>query len=169
MRRSCHIFLGRIRVFISSAKFQISGIFWNVAFGIVLILQFVSVNNVIKSLNVIGSIIQKKFSNINQKIDSNFNNTILAHNLFLESCHRIQLEEPQLETKITIVLETLLSLIANKYGQITFVLLRGKRRYLIKSHFEKVSDKTTLFLIKFLYHHFAYVISLAKVFVQRQG
>ncbi|XP_044742911.1 reticulocyte-binding protein PFD0110w-like [Chrysoperla carnea] len=99
-------------------------------------------NDINKLLNGIGGMIQKKFLHVNQKIDSNFNNTMLAHNYFLESCHRIQLEEPQMEAKIVNVVETLLSLITNKT-----MIMGGEIYYLqdlLRTHDTEIQNKVGL-------------------------
>ncbi|XP_069674237.1 putative leucine-rich repeat-containing protein DDB_G0290503 isoform X3 [Periplaneta americana] len=65
------------------------------------------------ALDTMG-LVQRRLSELGRKFDSNFQMLMLAQNLFLESCHRIQLDEPQLETKITKVLERILGAITNR-------------------------------------------------------
>lgn len=51
---------------------------------------------------------------LTRRVDSNFQLVITSQNLFMENCHRLQLEEPQLESKISIILEKILTTITNK-------------------------------------------------------
>ncbi|KAF2904883.1 hypothetical protein ILUMI_01300 [Ignelater luminosus] len=61
-----------------------------------------------------SSIDNKKLQELSEKIDSNFENVMIAQNLFLESCHRVQMDESQLESQISIVLEKLIDIFENK-------------------------------------------------------
>lgn len=47
-------------------------------------------------------------------MEDNFKNIMATQNLFLESCKRIQMDETQLETKISTVLEELLDFLTNR-------------------------------------------------------
>ncbi|KAJ9574153.1 hypothetical protein L9F63_008409, partial [Diploptera punctata] len=59
-------------------------------------------------------LIQRRLNELGRKFDSSFQMLMLAQNLFLESCHRIQIDEPQMETKLTRVLEKILDTITNR-------------------------------------------------------
>lgn len=62
----------------------------------------------------LGNTLNRKLAELGRKMESNFENIMLAQNLFLESCHRIQMDETQLETKISLVLEKLLESFTNR-------------------------------------------------------
>lgn len=76
--------------------------------------------------------LQRKFSEIGRKMDSNFQNVMLTQNLFLESCHRIQMDEAQLENKISLVLEKLIDSFTNKSAA-TFTEIQNMVE-MIKAH-----------------------------------
>ncbi|XP_023704622.1 uncharacterized protein LOC111862963 isoform X3 [Cryptotermes secundus] len=65
------------------------------------------------ALDTLG-LVQRRLNELGRKFDSSFQMLMLAQNLFLESCHRIQLDEPQLEMKLTKVLERILDAITNR-------------------------------------------------------
>ncbi|XP_021932424.1 uncharacterized protein LOC110835983 isoform X2 [Zootermopsis nevadensis] len=65
------------------------------------------------ALDTLG-LVQRRLNELGRKFDSSFQMLMLAQNLFLESCHRIQLDEPQLEGKLTQVLERILDAITNR-------------------------------------------------------
>jgi hypothetical protein len=65
------------------------------------------------ALDTLG-LVQRRLNELGRKFDSSFQMLMLAQNLFLESCHRIQLDEPQLEIKLTKVLERILDAITNR-------------------------------------------------------
>ncbi|KRT85603.1 hypothetical protein AMK59_1293, partial [Oryctes borbonicus] len=52
---------------------------------------------------------KSKLHEIDKKIDSNFESLMLAQNLFMENCYRLQKDEPQLETKISEVLDEMIN------------------------------------------------------------
>lgn len=51
---------------------------------------------------------QKLLSDVAQKLDSNFEKVISTQNTFLESCHRVQMDESQLEGQISDILNKLI-------------------------------------------------------------
>nr|CAD7264983.1 unnamed protein product [Timema shepardi] len=65
------------------------------------------------SMEALADLIQRRFSDLGRKHESSFQMLIMTQNLFLESCHRIQQDEPQLENKLTLVLEKILDTITN--------------------------------------------------------
>lgn len=57
---------------------------------------------------------QESISEINKKLDSNFEKLILKQDLFLEGCYKLQMDESQIESKISIVLEKLIDIFEKK-------------------------------------------------------
>ncbi|XP_031342957.1 uncharacterized protein LOC116170595 [Photinus pyralis] len=55
-----------------------------------------------------------KLDELNKKIDENFQNVMLTQNMFLESCHRVQMDEAQIESQIGAVLNKLIDTFENK-------------------------------------------------------
>lgn len=51
---------------------------------------------------------------ISRKMDSSFQTVLQTQALFLESCHKVQIDESQLEEKISSVLERLLTVFEEK-------------------------------------------------------
>ncbi|XP_049767783.1 uncharacterized protein LOC126101140 [Schistocerca cancellata] len=73
-----------------------------------------TVGSLQESMDVLAGIVHRRMSELGRKLDSSFQMLMLAQNLFLESCHRLQLEEPQLEAKLTAVLGRILDTLHNK-------------------------------------------------------
>lgn len=51
---------------------------------------------------------QKLLSDVAQKLDTNFEKVISTQNTFMESCHRLQMDESQLEGQISDILNKLI-------------------------------------------------------------
>lgn len=56
----------------------------------------------------------KTLEEISKKMDSNFQTVLQTQALFLESCHKVQIDESQLEEKISTVLDKLLAVFEEK-------------------------------------------------------
>nr|CAD7395662.1 unnamed protein product [Timema cristinae] len=84
------------------------------------------------SMEALADLIQRRFSDLGRKHESSFQMLIMTQNLFLESCHRIQQDEPQLENKLTLVLEKILDTITNSCTTAEEGI--GELHELIKSH-----------------------------------
>ncbi|KAG8227634.1 hypothetical protein J437_LFUL008711 [Ladona fulva] len=66
------------------------------------------------SLDTLSGTVSRRLGDLGRRLDSSFRMLLLAQNLFLESCHRIQLGEPTLEERLSIVLERLLETVSNR-------------------------------------------------------
>ncbi|KAF5281259.1 hypothetical protein FQA39_LY05145 [Lamprigera yunnana] len=58
--------------------------------------------------------VNNKLEEISKKVDTNFEDILLTQNLFLESCHRVQMDEAQIESQISVVLNKLIDIFENK-------------------------------------------------------
>lgn len=56
----------------------------------------------------------EKLKSISVKIDENFENLLATQNMFLESCYRVQMDESQLESKISLILQKLIDTFERK-------------------------------------------------------
>ncbi|CAG2058222.1 unnamed protein product [Timema podura] len=83
-------------------------------------------------MEALADLIQRRFSDLGRKHESSFQTLIMTQNLFLESCHRIQQDEPQLENKLTLVLKKILDTITNSCTTAEEGI--GELHELIKSH-----------------------------------
>lgn len=59
---------------------------------------------------------EPKLVELGEKLDTNFGKLLLKQDLFLESCYKLQMDESQLETKISDILEKLISTFEEKYA-----------------------------------------------------
>ncbi|XP_046392355.1 uncharacterized protein LOC124160536 isoform X2 [Ischnura elegans] len=66
------------------------------------------------SVDTLSGTVARRLGELGRRLDSSFRMLLLAQNLFLESCHRIQLGEPTLEARLSIVLERLLDTVSNR-------------------------------------------------------
>lgn len=54
------------------------------------------------------SVDQGQIEKLKEDIDSNFKKVFSAQNLFMDSCYRLQMDESQIESKISDILEKLI-------------------------------------------------------------
>lgn len=66
------------------------------------------------TMDALAGLVQRRMSELGRKLDSSFQMLMLGQQMFLESCHRLQLDEPQIEAKLTQVLERILDTIHNR-------------------------------------------------------
>jgi low affinity Fe/Cu permease len=57
---------------------------------------------------------ESQINKLNEKIDSNFEKVFFAQNLFMDSCYRLQMDESQIESKISDILEKLIETFEQK-------------------------------------------------------
>ncbi|XP_071455662.1 uncharacterized protein [Hetaerina americana] len=66
------------------------------------------------SVDTLSGTVARRLGELGRRLDSSFRMLLLAQNLFLESCHRIQLGEPTLEERLSVILERLLDTVSNR-------------------------------------------------------
>lgn len=66
----------------------------------------------------ISNIFQKKLSELSRKFDKQFDVVILKQQMFIDGCKRVQVQEQQLEVKLSEVLGKFYDSFINKYGTI---------------------------------------------------
>lgn len=71
------------------------------------------VSNIIKFRKIYDLIVVisdgNKLTELREQFDTNFEKLLLKQDLFLESCYKLQMDESQLERKISDILEKLIS------------------------------------------------------------
>ncbi|KAL3282397.1 hypothetical protein HHI36_005582 [Cryptolaemus montrouzieri] len=80
-------------------------------------------------------------SEMKEKLDSNFETIIATQNSFVESCHRLQMDEPQLEKQIGDILQNMM----DKFDEINvdhYKLLKRMEGMLNKNHIQTKSINT---------------------------
>lgn len=56
-----------------------------------------------------------RFQEIDAKLTTNFDKILMNQGLFMDSCHRLQMDEPQIEREISTMLEKLIDMLEKKY------------------------------------------------------
>lgn len=56
----------------------------------------------------------EQMGKLTEKIDMNFEKILSTQNLFIDSCYRLQMDESQIETKISLILEKLMETFEKK-------------------------------------------------------
>ncbi|KAL1131456.1 hypothetical protein AAG570_011073 [Ranatra chinensis] len=70
------------------------------------------------AVDSLASIIQRKISDLHRKMDNHFERVVTTQTMFMDTCHRLQDDEPQLEIKISLVLEKILDTVINRTSSV---------------------------------------------------
>lgn len=60
---------------------------------------------------VLGS---TQYEDLDKKMTDNFNKILMNQDVFMDSCHRLQMDEAQIETEISVMLEKLIDMLEKK-------------------------------------------------------
>ncbi|XP_075234018.1 uncharacterized protein LOC142331790 [Lycorma delicatula] len=87
-------------------------------------------------IEVLMEALANSVQELTRKVDTNFQMVLTTQSLFMENCHRLQVEETQLEFKLSLVLEKILITITNKTMRVDNRLVEVME--MIKSHQSQV-------------------------------